>query len=141
VTQQGLKQKLYDIIFGTESPAGKRFDVILIVAILVSVVAIMLDSVDSIASVYGRELDMLEWAFTIAFTLEYFTRIYCSPKPWAYIRSFYGIVDLLSIIPGYLTFFVPEASYWIVIRLLRVLRIFRILKQARYIGEYNIIMR
>lgn len=136
-----LKKKLYDVIFGTESPAGKRFDLMLITMIVLSVVAVSLDSIDSISADYKTMLFIAEWFFTIAFTLEYFVRIYCSPKPWAYMRSFYGIVDLLSIIPTYLTLFLPQASYFIVVRLLRVLRIFRVLKLARYIGETNILIR
>ncbi len=138
---KALRKKLYDIIFGTESPAGKRFDLVLIYIIILSVVAVSLDSIGAIASNYKTLLVIAEWAFTIAFTLEYLVRIYCSPKPWAYIRSFYGIVDFLSIIPTYLTFFLPQASYLIVFRLLRVLRIFRVLKLARYIGETNILLR
>ncbi len=138
---QALQKKVYDIIFGTESPAGKRFDLVLIYFIILSVVAVSLDSIGSISLNYKMLLLIAEWFFTIAFTLEYIARIYCSPKPWAYIRSFYGIVDLLSIIPTYLAFFVPNASYFIVVRLLRVLRIFRVLKLARYVGETNVLLR
>ncbi len=140
-SNQALRKKLYAIIFGTESPAGKRFDIVLICIIILSVVAVSLDSIDAIAVNYKTLLIVAEWIFTIAFTLEYLVRIYCSPKPWAYIRSFYGVVDFLSIMPTYLTFFLPQASYLIVFRLLRVLRIFRVLKLARYIGETNVLLR
>lgn len=136
-----LRQVLYDVVFGTESTMGKRFDILLICAILLSVLAVMLDSVESVSNAYGTELLIVEWFFTVLFTIEYGVRIYISPNSWAYIRSFYGIVDLLSIIPTYLTFFFPGARSLLVIRLLRVLRIFRVLKLARYIGESNILLR
>jgi voltage-gated potassium channel len=141
VNQQKLRQTLYDIIFGFESKAGRLFDLVLIYAILISVLAVMLDSVQSISEPYGTKLLAIEWFFTILFTIEYGLRIYSSPNPWAYVRSFYGIVDLLSIIPTYLTFFFPGARSLLVVRLLRVLRIFRVLKLARYMGESNILLR
>lgn len=141
VNQPRLRQVLYDVVFGTESKLGKRFDLLLICAILLSVLAVMLDSVESVSSQYGTQLLVMEWFFTILFTIEYAVRIYISPNSWAYIRSFYGIVDLLSIIPTYLTFFFPGARSLLVIRLLRVLRIFRVLKLARYMGESNILLR
>lgn len=136
-----VRDWLYDVIFGTESKAGKRFDLFLIFAILFSVLAVMLDSVASISEDWGTELLAIEWLFTFLFTVEYGLRIYSSPNPLAYVRSFYGIVDLLSIIPTYLAFFFPGARSLLVIRLLRVLRIFRVLKLARYIGESNILLR
>lgn len=139
--QQAIREKVFEVIFGTESKAGKRFDMVLIFAILASVLAVMLESVGSISALYGYELRVLEWFFTILFTVEYGLRIYSSPNPWAYVRSFYGIVDLLSIIPTYLTFFFPTARFLLVIRLLRVLRVFRVLKLTRYVGESNVLMR
>ena len=141
MSQQTLRETLYDVIFGTDSPAGKHFDVALIIAILLSVLAVMLDSVASINAIYGSELLAIEWFFTILFTIEYGLRIYSSPNPRAYVRSFYGIVDLLSIIPTYLTFFFPGARSLLVIRLLRVLRVFRVLKLVRYVGESNVLLR
>lgn len=141
MNQAKLRQALYDVVFGTESKMGKRFDMLLIGAILLSVLAVMLDSVGAASEKYGTELLMIEWFFTILFTIEYAVRIYISPNSWAYVRSFYGIVDLLSIIPTYLTFFFPGARSLLVIRLLRVLRIFRVLKLARYIGESNVLLR
>jgi voltage-gated potassium channel len=141
VTQQSVRQAIYEVIFGTESKAGKRFDVVLIVAILISVLAVMLDSVQAISQALGAELLLIEWFFTIVFTIEYALRVYSSPNRWAYVRSFYGIVDLLSIIPTYLMFIFPGARTLLVIRLLRVLRIFRVLKLARYMGESNILLR
>lgn len=141
MSQQSFREKTYEVIFGTETPAGKRFDVVLIIAIFASVLAVMLDSVYSISLQYGEELLAIEWFFTLLFTAEYLLRIYSSPNPWSYMRSFYGVVDLLSIVPTYLTFFFPGARSLLVIRLLRVLRIFRVLKLVRYVGESNILLR
>ena len=135
------RKKIYRIIFGTDTPAGQYFDIALIYLILLSVVAIILDSIESVNSEYGLWLFRLEWLFTVLFSVEYLMRIYSSPKPLHYIFSFYGIVDLLSIVPTYLALFVPGASYWLVVRLLRVLRVFRVLKLVRYLSEANILLR
>lgn len=135
-----LKALLYDVIFGTESRAGKLFDLVLIYAILLSVSAVMLDSIASVRAGYGAYLAIAEWVFTILFTAEYIARVYSSPNPRAYIFSFYGLVDFLSIIPTYLAFFFHGANFLIVVRLLRVLRIFRVLKLVRYVGESNILL-
>ncbi|MEX2131389.1 MAG: ion transporter [Pseudohongiellaceae bacterium] len=134
-----LKSRVYDVIFGYESTAGKLFDIVLICLILASVVAVTLDSISSIHLQYGSLLYRLEWFFTILFTLEYALRIYSSPHPRKYVFSFYGIIDLLSILPTYLALLIPGSAYLIVIRILRVLRIFRILKLFRYIGEANVL--
>ena len=136
-----LQQRLNEIIFGTVTPTGKRFDVFLIAAILLSVMVVILESVGMIAERFGDWLHIIEWTFTVAFSLEYAVRIYCSPFRWRYIRSFYGIVDLLSILPSYLALFVIDANYLMIIRLLRVLRVFRVLKLVRYLAEMNILMR
>ena len=130
-----LKARIYDVIFGYESQAGKLFDLVLIFMILASVTAVMVDSVAPYHDQYGAILFRLEWFFTIAFTIEYALRIYSSPHPRGYIFSFYGLIDLLSILPTYLAFLFPSSIYLIVVRILRVLRIFRILKLFRYIGE------
>lgn len=136
-----LKTVLYEVIFGYDSRAGKYFDIILIAMIVASVAAVMIDSVESYHLQYGDLLNSLEWFFTIAFTIEYFLRIYSSPNPRGYIFSFYGVIDLLSILPTYIAFLFPGSVYLIVVRILRVLRIFRILKLFRYIGEANILFR
>lgn len=136
-----LRQRLYDVIFGTETPAGKRFDLILIYAIILSVVALMLDSVVSLSDRWGNILLVAEWTFTILFTIEYGVRIYCSPNRWAYIRSFYGVIDLLSILPAYISILVPGTNYLLMLRLFRVLRVFRVLKLMRYISEANLLLR
>ena len=135
------KQKFYQVIFETETSAGQRFDIFLIYAILISVLAVMLDSIESVHAQFGVWLFRIEWFFTILFSVEYLLRIYSSPKPLKYIFSFYGVVDLLAIIPSYLALIIPEASYWLVLRLLRVLRIFRILKMARHLTEANLLVR
>ncbi len=136
-----LKHRIYTIIFGTNTPEGKLFDLVLIYTILFSVVVVVLDSVDALSSDYGVYLKTIEWILTIAFTIEYAVRIYSSPNPWGYIRSFYGIVDLLSILPSYLGLFYADIGYLLVIRILRVLRVFRVLKLMRYLGEANLLMR
>lgn len=136
-----FRQKTYEVIFGTETPWGKRFDEILLFAILLSVIAVILDSVEVMSISYGKYFLWAEWFFTGLFTIEYFVRVYCSPKPVAYMRSPFGIIDLLSIAPTYLSLFFPGTSYLLIIRLLRVLRVFRVLKLARFLTEQNILMR
>ena len=136
-----LRDRIYQVIFGTDTVAGQRFDIVLIYLILVSVLAVVLDSIAWIHSDYGYWLFELEWGFTALFSLEYCLRIYSSPRPLRYIFSFYGLVDLLSIVPSYLALIFPGASYWLVIRLLRVLRIFRVFKLVRYLTEANLLLR
>ena len=136
---RSTKQIIYDIIFGFESKPGKYFDVVLICMILVSVIAVLLDSVASWHVHYGRLFYWMEWFFTIAFTIEYGLRIYSSPNRRRYIFSFYGVVDFASIVPTYIAFLYPSAAYLIVIRVMRVLRIFRILKLLRYLSEANLL--
>ncbi|UTF61447.1 ion transporter [Gilvimarinus sp. DA14] len=138
---ESLRKRLNRIIFGWDTPAGKLFDLCLIWAISISVLVLMLESVEWIVREYEPWLRAAEWTFTLLFTAEYLTRIYCAERRWAYIKSFYGIVDLLSILPSYLAFFIPGANNLLIIRLLRVLRIFRILKLARYLSEANLLMR
>lgn len=138
-TASALKQRIADVIFGYESKAGRLFDIVLMVMITASVAAVMLDSTGLLSDSGQSRLYLLEWFFTLAFTLEYGLRIYSSPEPKRYIFSFYGVIDLLSILPTYLSFFFPSATFLVVIRFLRVLRIFRILKLFRYIGEANIL--
>lgn len=133
--RNSLKEKIYEIIFGTETPAGKLFDIILLWAIILSIIIVMLDSVPSIEKEYRRVLIYLEWFFTILFTIEYLLRIYSEKKPIRYIFSFFGIIDLLAILPTYLSLIFTETRYLLVIRSLRLLRIFRILKLGRYLGE------
>lgn len=141
VTSDERKHCLNTIIFGTDTPAGKRFDIALIVMILVSVVLLMVESLQSLSLENYAFLRYFEWMFTFIFTVEYAVRIYCSPKPIGYTKSFYGVVDLLSILPSYLSLVFPGANYLLIVRLLRVLRVFRVLKLARYLSEANILIR
>ncbi len=134
------REALNDIIFGAETPMGKTFDVVLIVCILLSILAVMLDSVDSIQQHYAHLFYLVEWGFTIIFTIEYILRLICVRKPWLYMISFFGIVDLLSIIPTYISLFLPTAKYMLTFRVLRLLRIFRILKLPEYMGEAHILL-
>jgi voltage-gated potassium channel len=141
MTQERLKHKLNEVIFGTETPAGKGFDIVLIFFILLSVTTVILDSMVALTQQYQRNVVRAEWTFTLLFTLEYLLRIYCVPQRWRYVRSFYGVIDLLSILPTYISLLVPGASYLLIVRLLRVLRIFRILKLIRYISEADVLAR
>ncbi|NRF14227.1 ion transporter [Vibrio coralliilyticus] len=139
--RKSLKHHLYIIIFGTHTKAGRAFDIALIIAILSSLLVLVLESIPAVASQWRTELRYLEYTFTALFTIEYLLRLYCSPKPVAYAKSFYGVIDLLAILPTYLAFFFPSASFMGVIRLLRVMRIFRVLKLVRYLQDSNILLR
>jgi len=138
---KSTRKKLYDIIFESDTPSGKGFDLLLIISILLSVLVVLFDSVTYYNEKYSAILYTLEWVFTIIFTVEYFLRIYSIGKPIMYIRSFYGVIDLLSILPTYISIFLPASRYLSVIRILRVLRIFRILKLILYVGEANLLMK
>jgi len=135
------RQQLHEIIFGTETKAGKTFDVMLIISILVSVVIVMLDSVSSVSTAYGELLYHIEWFFTVLFTVEYLLRLACVGQPLRYAASFFGVIDLLAILPTYLSLFLPGSQFLLVIRILRVLRIFRVFKLVKYIGEANLLLR
>ena len=129
------KNKLHEIIYEADTPSGKLFDVVLLIFILLSIVLVMLESVDYIGSQYYGILNILEFIINILFTFEYIARIICVNKPKAYIFSFYGIIDFLSTIPKYLSLFFVGTHSLVAIRALRLLRVFRILKLTRYIGE------
>ena len=129
------KLKLYEIIFEADTKAGKLFDVVLLWIILASIVLVMLESMHSVNDYYGDYVKIAEWIVTIIFSVEYALRIYVLRKPFAYIFSFYGIVDLFSVLPTYLSIFLTGGSGLIVIRALRLLRVFRILKLSRYTKE------
>ncbi len=135
-----LKQKLYVIVFRTDTKTGRLFDLILLYAILGSILAVMLESVKEIDAVIGIWLDVIEWIFTIFFTIEYILRIYIVDKPRKYIFSFFGLVDLIALLPTYLTLFFAGSSYLVVIRAIRLLRVFRILKLTRQIGEAQVLL-
>lgn len=139
--RKSFKHHLYVIIFGTHTRAGRAFDIALIIAIITSLVVLILESLPSVMTEWSRELRYIEYTFTALFTIEYLLRLYCSPKPKSYATSFYGVVDLLAILPTYLAIFFPGASFMGVVRLLRVMRIFRILKLVRYLQDSNILLR
>lgn len=141
MTKQQLRSELYRIIFGTDTPAGQRFDIFLIYAILISIFAVILDTVESLHGQFATGFIFVEWLFTGLFTLEYILRIYCSPNRRKYLFSFYGIVDLISIIPSYLGLIFVGAQYLLIVRLIRVLRIFRVLKLVRYLSEADVLIR
>ncbi len=132
-----IRNKIYQIIFEADTPAGKTFDILLFFIIIISVVIVMIDSVSEIHDRFGTILLNIEWVITIFFTVEYLLRIYSSYKPGKYIFSFYGIIDLLSILPTYLSALISGSHFLIVIRMLRLLRIFRVLKLARYVKASN----
>lgn len=136
-----LKERLWKIVFEAETPSGKAFDVMLLWAIVLSVIAVALESVDSIRESYGGFLKAVEWAFTILFTVEYLLRIALVRRPVRYITSFYGIVDLLSCLPTYLAIFLTGAHSLMVIRILRLLRMFRVLKMVSHVRGGETIMR
>ena len=129
------KTKLHEVIYEADTRSGKFFDVVLFIAIIASIILVMLESVKSFDTKYHNFLNISEWIITILFSLEYITRIITVKKPLKYIFSFYGIVDLLSTIPKYLSFFLVGSHSLVALRALRLMRIFRILKLARYIGE------
>lgn len=135
------QNSLHQIIFEADTPAGKVFDLFLILSIILSVIAVMLDSVGSIREVYGGQLYLVEWFFTILFTIEYIARLICIGRPILYATSFYGVVDLLAISPTYLSLFFPGTHFLMVIRIFRMLRIFRILKLVKYLGEADLLMQ
>jgi voltage-gated potassium channel len=130
----------YDVVFHSSTPKGRLFDLVLLILILLSVLVVMLDSVPSISEKYKLDLIRLEWFFTILFSVEYILRIVISKKPGVYIKSFYGIIDLLSILPTYLSLLVAGTQYLLVIRIIRILRIFRVLKLTRYMKASHVLV-
>ena len=133
--------RLHEIIFEADTPAGKLFDIILIFAIVLSVIAVMFDSVAQVRDQHGRLLYVVEWLFTLVFTAEYILRIISLGQPLRYMRSFYGLVDLIAILPTYLSLLIPGSQYLMVIRVLRLLRIFRVLKLAQYLNEAEYLLK
>ncbi|WP_116363941.1 ion transporter [Parahaliea mediterranea] len=134
-----LQKAFYDVIFGTETPAGKWFDITLIVVILASVTIVMLDSIGHLHADWGWLFWQVEWVFTVLFTIEYLVRIWCSPNRKAYVLSVYGVVDLLAILPTYVALVFPQAASLLIVRLLRILRIFRVLRLLAFLNEANML--
>ena len=131
----GWRFRMHEVIFEADTPVGKAFDVALLVAIVLSVAAVLLESVAQVRAEYGQVLRTVEWTFTILFTIEYVLRLISVGRPLHYARSFFGIVDLLAVVPTYLTFIIAGSQTFIVLRALRLLRVFRVLKLARFLGE------
>lgn len=136
-----MKSKLYRIIFEADTPAGRAFDIGLLIAILLSTALVCMESVLIIKASFYTPLKIGEWMLTILFTIEYGLRIYCSPRRKEYLTSFFGIIDLISILPAYLALIIPASYYLVTVRLLRLLRIFRILKLLELSSEAKTILR
>ena len=133
------RARLHEVIFESDTAAGRAFDVALLMAIVLSVAAVVLESVAEIRRDHGYVLRVVEWTLTIAFTLEYALRLIAIDRPWRYATSFFGVVDLLSIVPTYLAVVVPDTQSLMVIRAIRLLRVFRILKAAHFLSEAELL--
>ena len=138
--QKKIRSQIYKVIFEADTPGGKAFDVALLILILYSVISVMIETVPGVLEKYGRFFLYSEWVVTLLFTCEYFLRIYSAPNPRKYIFSFYGIVDLLSILPSFVGLFFEGTHYMVTIRALRLLRIFRILKLGNYLIESQVLV-
>ncbi len=134
------RQRLYIIIFESDTPAGRRFDTLLLLTILASLGVVMVDSIESVHARYHGLLSGLEWTFTALFALEYLLRLYCSPKPLRYAFSFFGLVDLLAVLPAILALAFADAQYLLIVRVIRMIRIFRILKLRQYLAQANFLL-
>ena len=137
--QDSWQARLHEVIFEADTPAGKIFDIALLSAILLSVVAVMLESIAAVSARYGAELRLTEWLFTALFTVEYALRLLSVRRPLRYATSFFGLVDLLAILPTYLSLLVPGTHSLMAVRTLRLLRIFRVFKLTRYVGEAKVL--
>lgn len=137
---ESLRSRLHKIIFEADTPAGKTFDVILLIVIAASVFIVVLESMEPIQAKYGDVFNWLEWIFTGIFTIEYILRLYSVKKPWKYASSFFGVVDLLAILPTYLSLIAIGSQQLIVIRALRLIRIFRIFKLGHFLNESDVII-
>lgn len=129
------REKLHEIIFEADTPTGKAFDIVLLVLIVLSILLVMLESIDTFQASHRRVLIIIEWVLTVIFTIEYILRLWAVYHPWKYARSFFGIIDLLAILPTYIAFFFGGAQAFLVIRALRLMRIFRILKLGHFLSE------
>lgn len=139
--EKDFRNKLYEIIFEADTTAGKWFDIFLLWAILLSVLVVFLESISELRISYGDIFYYLEWFFTILFSVEYILRIISTKKPFSYIFSFYGVIDVLAILPTYLSLVIAGSQYFLVIRILRLLRVFRILKLTHMIRQATILRK
>ncbi len=131
---------LHEVIFEADTPAGRLFDIVLLWSIIISVATVMLDSVESLRAQYGTLFSVIEWFFTLLFTGEYFLRILSVKRPIRYMVSFFGFVDLLAILPAYLSIFLPGSQYLLTVRILRLLRVFRIFKLVSYVNDAHVLI-
>ncbi|WP_313740422.1 ion transporter [Pseudomonas sp.] len=136
-----LRERLYVVVFQSDTPAGRRFDKLLLLVILASLVTVILDSISEVHRNYSQVLAAIEWGFTAIFLLEYLTRLYSSPKPLRYAFSFYGLVDLLAIVPGIIALYYSDAQYLLIVRVIRMLRIFRVLKLSPYLNQADYLLK
>lgn len=134
------RERLYVIIFFTNTRAGRLFDTWLLAVVMASLVVVMLDSIGPVHAEYATGLAILEWGFTAVFAVEYLVRIYCHPQPRRYVFSFYGVVDLLSVLPAFIALAFSDAQYLMAIRIIRMLRIFRVLKLTPYLSQANFLL-
>lgn len=129
------RDRIHEIIFEADTPTGKVFDIVLLVLIVLSVITVMLESSEEWDNKYHQIFFVLEWIFTVVFTIEYLLRLWVTIRPWKYALSFYGIIDLLAILPTYLSFFLAGTQYFVIIRIIRLLRVFRIFKLGKFLVE------
>ncbi len=137
---EGVRTRLFQIIFESDTPLAKGFDIALIIVILASVLVVMLDTVEGFSTAYGEWFYWIEWGFTLLFTVELALRIYILDKPMRYLRSFYGVIDIVAILPTWLMLLVPGTQTLVIVRLLRVLRIFRVLRLMQFVGEGRLLV-
>ncbi|WP_020570982.1 ion transporter [Neolewinella persica] len=130
-----LRDRIHEIVFEADTPTGKLFDISLLILIVLSVITVMLESSDEWNEAYHNFFIILEWIFTIVFTIEYLLRLWVTIRPWKYALSFYGIIDLIAILPSYLSFFLAGTQYFVIIRVFRLLRVFRIFKLGKFLTE------
>ena len=136
----GWREQLRIIVFQTDTKAGRRFDKALLLIILCSLLIVIIDSIEAVHRNYADVLAYIEWGFTFVFAVEYMLRLYCSPKPLKYAFSFYGLIDLLAIVPGILAIYYSDAQYLLIVRVVRMLRIFRVLKLSPYLKQANYLL-
>lgn len=141
LTNEALKQRLYTIIFDSDTPTGKLFDVVLLWAIVISILLIIVESMQGLPPIMKDILKYSEYLFTFFFTFEYLSRLYCSPKPMKYFFSFFGIIDLLSTLPLYIGWLIGSARYLLVLRTFRLIRVFRVFKLFSFLEEGDVLMR
>lgn len=139
--RNSLRNRVYIIVFRSDTKAGKLFDILLLWLIILSILLVFMESVESFRRLYHAQIRLLEWGFSFAFTVEYLLRVYSTRNVRRYLTSFYGIIDLLALLPGYFVLLLHGGQYFIVLRAIRLLRVFRILKLTRYLYEGNVLGR